>query len=128
MLMRTPHRWVRPNRLQPPGFIVPCQPTLAEKVPAGEGWIHELKHDGFRILAFKDSDTVRLWSRNGRDWSAEFVASTDAMQALPFKRVMLDGEAVAHCLHGLPDFHRLLGDGQATVVGYFDCGRSSGAR
>ena len=46
MLMRTPARWVRPKRLQPPGFIVPCQPTLASKVPAGDGWIHELKHDG----------------------------------------------------------------------------------
>jgi ATP-dependent DNA ligase len=39
--------------------------------------------------------------RNGRDWSAEFVAITEAMRALPFKRVMLDGEAVAHCLDGL---------------------------
>ena len=87
-------------------------------MPAGDGWIHELKHDGFRILAFKDGDTVRLWSRNGRDWSAEFVAITEAMRALPFKRVMLDGEAVAHCLDGLPDFHRLLGDGQATACFY----------
>ena len=47
MMMRVPHRWIRPKRLQPPGFIVPCQPTLAHKVPAGDGWIHELKHDGF---------------------------------------------------------------------------------
>jgi bifunctional non-homologous end joining protein LigD len=108
MLMRTPHRWVRPKRQLPPGFIVPCQPTLADKAPAGDGWIHELKHDGFRVLAFKDGDKVRLWSRNGRDWSSEFVAITEAMRALRFKRVMLDGEAVAHCLDGLPDFHRLL--------------------
>ena len=70
----------RPKRQLPPGFVVPCQPTLAEKMPAGEGWIHELKHDGFRILAFKDGDKVRLWSRNGRDWSAEFVAMRDAMR------------------------------------------------
>ena len=115
MLMRTPSRWVRPKRQLPPGFVVLCQPTLASKVPAGDGSIHELKHDGFRILAFKYGDTVRLWSRNGRDWSAEFVAITAAMRALPFKRLMLDGEAVAHCLDGLPDFHRLLGDGQATA-------------
>jgi ATP-dependent DNA ligase len=53
------HRWVRPKRLQPRGFIIPCQPTLASKVPAGDGWIHELKHDGFRILAFRDGDWVR---------------------------------------------------------------------
>jgi bifunctional non-homologous end joining protein LigD len=118
MLMRTSELWVRPKRRQPPGFIVPCQPTLAAKVPAGDGWVHELKHDGFRILAFKDGDTVRLWSRSGRDWSGEFVAITEAMHALPFKRVMLDGEAVAHCLDGLPHFHRLLGDGQATACFY----------
>jgi hypothetical protein len=76
-------------------------------LPAGHGWIHELKHDGFRILAFKDGDAVRLWSRNGRDWSAEFVAITAAIRALPFKRVMLDGEAMAHCLDGLPGVVRL---------------------
>ena len=119
MLMRTPTRWARPKRLLPPGFIVPCQPILASTVPAGDGWLHELKHDGYRIIAFKDGERVRLWSRNGRDWSAEFVAITEAVRALPFKRVMLDGEAVAHCLEGLPHFHRLLsGDGQATACLY----------
>jgi len=60
MLMRTPERWVRPKRRQPPGFILPRPPMIADKVPAGDGWGHELKHDGFRILAFKDGDTVRL--------------------------------------------------------------------
>jgi ATP-dependent DNA ligase len=50
MLMRTPPRWVRPKRQLPPGFIVPCQPILARAVPAGDGWLHELKHDGYRII------------------------------------------------------------------------------
>jgi bifunctional non-homologous end joining protein LigD len=119
MLMRTPSPWVRPKRQLPPGFIVPCQPTLVQKVPDGDGWLHELKHDGFHILAFKDGERVRLWSRNGRDWSSEFVAITAAMRALPFERIMFDGEAVAHCLDGLPDFHKLLGgDGQATACFY----------
>ena len=73
--MRTPHRWVRPKRLQPPGFIVPCQPTLSPKVPAGDGWLHELKHDGFRIVALKDGDPVRLWSRNRASmFSATFLS------------------------------------------------------
>ena len=119
MLMRTPTRWVRPKRLRPPGFIVPCQPILASKVPAGDGWLHELKHDGFRIIAYKDGERVRLWSRNGRDWSAEFVAITAAVRALPFRRIMLDGEAVTHCLEGLPDFHKLMSrDGQSTACLY----------
>jgi hypothetical protein len=75
MLMRTPHRWVRPKRLQPPGFIVPCQPTLADKVPAGDGWIHELKHDGLRILAFKDGERVltKTWGGNGDDPSVKMA-------------------------------------------------------
>ncbi len=119
MLMRTPQHWPRPKRQLPPGFIKPCQPILAGKVPEGDGWLHELKHDGYRVLALKDGERVRLWSRNGRDWSAEFVAITAAMCALPFKRVMLDGEAVTHCLEGLPDFHRLMSrDGQATACLY----------
>ena len=75
MLMRTPHRWVRPKRQLPPDFMVPCQPTPADEVPEGDGWIYELKHDGFRILAFKDGEKVRLWSRDGRDWSASSFRS-----------------------------------------------------
>ena len=60
-----------------------------------------------------------LWSRNGRDWSAEFVAIAAAMRALPFRRIMLDGEAVTHCLEGLPDFHKLMSrDGQSTACLY----------
>src|SRR5215211_9013075 len=100
MLMRTPTGWARPKRLRPPGFIVPCQPILARGVPAGDGWLHELKHNGYRIIAYKDGERVWLWSRNGRDWSAEFVAITAAVHALPFRRIMLDGKAVTHCLEG----------------------------
>jgi bifunctional non-homologous end joining protein LigD len=119
MLMRTPTRWVRPTRhLKPDGFIRPCQPAVTDKVPKGDGWLHELKHDGFRIVARKDGERVRLWSRNGRDWSVEFVAITAAIRALPVERIILDGEAVAHCPQGLPDFHRLLGDGQAGACLY----------
>jgi len=71
MLMRSP---LARDRRTPPGFIRPCQPVLSAKVPIGDGWIHELKHDGFRIVALKAGDDVRLWSRHGRNWSAEFVA------------------------------------------------------
>ncbi|MFL5132972.1 MAG: DNA ligase [Microvirga sp.] len=117
--MRTPSRWDRPKLIRPPGFILPCRPTLAAKVPTGDGWLHELKHDGFRIIAHKDGERVHLWSRNGRDRTGDFVAIADAMRALPFWRVMLDGEAVTHCLEGLPDFHKLMSrDGQSTACLY----------
>ena len=92
MLMRSP---LARDRRRPPGFIRPCKPVLSLRVPVGPEWIHELKHDGFKIVANKDGDEVRLWSRNGRDWSAEFVAITAAVIALPFARIVLDGEAVA---------------------------------
>ena len=119
MLMRTPTRWARPKLVRPRGFIVPCRPTLAANVPTGDGWLHELKHDGFRIIAHKDGERVHLWSRNGRDRSGAFVAIADAVRALPASRVVIDGEAVAHCLEGLPHFNWLLsGDGQASACLY----------
>src|SRR3954447_8131013 len=106
MLMRS---HLARDKRQPPGFIRPCQPVISLKVSAGDGWIHELKHDGFRVIALKDGDDVRLWSRNGRNWSADFLAITAAVRALPVTRIVLDGEAVAHCPEGMPDFHALLG-------------------
>ena len=103
MLMRSPLAW---DRRQPPGFIRPCQPVLSLKVPVGDGSIHELKHEGFRVIALKDGDEVRLWSRNGRNWSADFIAITAAVLALPVASIVLDGEAVAHCPEGLAGLQR----------------------
>jgi bifunctional non-homologous end joining protein LigD len=73
----------------------------------------------FGSSPIRDGDRVHLWSRNGRDWSVEFVAITAAVMALPFHRIVLDGEAVAHCPEGLPDFNALLGrSGCATACFY----------
>ena len=47
----------------PPGFVPPCLPTKAPRPPSGELWLHEIKHDGFRVIARKDGDRVRLYSR-----------------------------------------------------------------
>lgn len=95
------------DRLSPEGFIEPCQPVLSGIVPSGPDWIHELKHDGWRILARKDGDRVRLWSRNGRNWTASFPTIAAALAALPVQSCVLDGEAVAHDEDGWPDFHGL---------------------
>ena len=105
MLMRSP---LARDRRSPSGFIRPCQAILANAPPTGAQWLHEIKHDGFRIIAHKQGDRVRLWSRNGRKWSAEFVAITAAIREFPGD-VILDGEAVAHCDRGLPDFNALVG-------------------
>jgi bifunctional non-homologous end joining protein LigD len=57
------------TRLPPSGFIEPCLPSAAEHPPTGPGWLHEIKHDGFRLMARRDAVGVRLFTRNGIDWS-----------------------------------------------------------
>lgn len=60
----------------PSGFVPPCLPTKAERPPSGEMWLHEIKHDGFRVIAPKDGANVRLYSRPGNDftlWSCSWV-------------------------------------------------------
>src|SRR5829696_1337858 len=114
MLMRSP---LARARRRPPGFIPPAKSVLSA-IPTGPYWIHELKHDGYRLLCRKERDRVQLWSRNGRDWTAELVAIAAALRALPGDFV-IDGEAVAHCGAGLPDFHGLMArDGQASACLY----------
>jgi bifunctional non-homologous end joining protein LigD len=107
MLHFTPPRHPR-DRLSPPGFIQPALLTLATKVPTGPGWIHELKHDGIRLIARKDGPRVCLWSRHGRNRTGDFAVIADALRSLPVDGAVLDGEAVAHCEAGLPDFPRTL--------------------
>jgi ATP-dependent DNA ligase len=54
-------------RALPAGFIAPCLPINAPQPPSGEQWLHEIKHDGFRIIARKDGKRVKLYSRPGND-------------------------------------------------------------
>ena len=97
----------------------PPSGTLSEKAPSGPQWIHEIKHDGYRIIACKSGNQVRLWSRNGRDWSREFLAVTEALAALRVEEIALDGEAMAHCKDGLPDFHGLRSEEGGTAACLF---------
>jgi len=64
MLWRTPVA-----RLRPQGFIAPCIPTLATKPPVGPQWIHEIKHDRYRLIARRHGNRVRLFTRRGYDWA-----------------------------------------------------------
>jgi bifunctional non-homologous end joining protein LigD len=52
----------------PAGFVVPAQPVKASKPPVGTDWVHEMKHDGYRIIVRRDGPIVRLYSRNAYDW------------------------------------------------------------
>jgi bifunctional non-homologous end joining protein LigD len=68
-------RW---RRSPPPGFIRLCEPALVARPPVGPGWLHEVKHDGFRILARKQGERVTLWSRRGADFTDRFTGIADA--------------------------------------------------
>jgi ATP-dependent DNA ligase len=62
----------------PAGFIPPCLPTKAQQPPSGEAWLHEIKHDGFRVIARKDGHRVRLYSRPGNDLTYRFPLIVEA--------------------------------------------------
>jgi len=64
------------------GFIEPCLPSSAERPPSGPGWIHEIKHDGYRLMARRDAAGVRLLTRNGHDWASRFPLIVEAVAAL----------------------------------------------
>ena len=85
---------LRPRTL-PSGFIPPCLPTKAPRPPAGAVWLHEIKHDGFRVIARKDGARVRLYSRPGNDLTRQFPLIAEALARLRSRSCILDGEAVA---------------------------------
>ena len=82
----------------------PCLPRPTKKPPSGPGWIHEIKHDGFRILAHRQGRTIRLITRNGYDFSDRFLLIVDAVAALPVRSCIVDGEAIAVDENGLSVF------------------------
>ena len=88
-------------------FIEPCLPSPAANPPAGSNWIHEIKHDGFRMMARRDAAGVRLLTRNGHDWTARFPLMAAAVDLLRVKSCLIDGEAVACDGDGMPVFDRL---------------------
>jgi bifunctional non-homologous end joining protein LigD len=65
-----------------PGIIEPCIPTLASKPPVGLQWIHEIKRDGYRMIARKREGRVRLFTRNGFDWTERYPRIREAVAAL----------------------------------------------
>jgi ATP-dependent DNA ligase len=91
-------------RTLPAGFIVPCLPTSAKRLPFGDGWLHEIKHDGFRCIARKDGKRVRLYSRPGNDLTRRFVRIVEAVARLKARTSIIDGEAVACGADGIALF------------------------
>jgi bifunctional non-homologous end joining protein LigD len=95
-------------RALPAGFIAPCLPTSAPQPPAGELWLHEIKHDGIRLIARKTDDArVRLYSRPGNDLTQRFPLIVEAMARLRASSCIVDGEAVACGEDGIANFERI---------------------
>jgi bifunctional non-homologous end joining protein LigD len=97
---------LRPHTL-PAGFIQPCLPTKAPTPPTGEAWIHEIKHDGFRVIARKDGATIRLYSRPGNDLTHRFPLIVEALSRLRSRSCIIDGEAVSCDDRGIATFDRI---------------------
>src|ERR1700722_12985101 len=95
------------RRGPPVGFIEPCIPTLAAKPPAGPGWVHEIKHDGYRLQVQRVGDKVRLFTRRGYDWSTRYPAIAVTAARLRAKSFTLDGEAVVCGPDGVAVFDAL---------------------
>jgi ATP-dependent DNA ligase len=105
----------------PVGFVRPCEPTLVDHPPSGPGWLHEIKHDGFRVLAFKDGERTKVWSRRGADFTHRFARIAEAVHGLPCAEALIDGEAVALRADGRSDFHALRtteGGAEASLVAF----------
>jgi bifunctional non-homologous end joining protein LigD len=91
----------------PGGFVPPCIPTRALKPPAGPDWVHEIKHDGYRLQVRRDGDTVRLFTRRGYDWTGRYPAIAVTATKLRASSFTLDGEAVVCGPDGVAIFDAL---------------------
>jgi bifunctional non-homologous end joining protein LigD len=88
-----PTRRSRRGILLPEHVTPPCIPARATKPPAGRDWVHEIKHDGYRLIVRRDGDTVRLFTRRGYDWTARYPAIAATAVQLRARSFTLDGEA-----------------------------------
>ena len=85
----------------------PCIPTRGAKVPAGPDWIHEIKHDGYRLIVQRDGARARLFTRNGNDWTSRYPLIVEAALRNRQTSFVIDGEAVLLGVDGISDFNGL---------------------
>jgi len=90
-----------------PRFVEPCLALLSEKPPEGDGWLHEIKFDGYRLMASLDGKGIRLLTRSGLDWTERFSAIAESLEDFPVKSALIDGEAVVEDKNGVSSFSAL---------------------
>src|SRR4051794_29562394 len=119
----------KPTRRASSGLIEPCLPTPAARPPNGDEWVHEIKHDGFRIFVRRDGAGTRLISRNGHDFTNRFPLVVLAAYLLPIKSFVIDGELVVCREDGVSCFESLRSrrHDKAAIVYAFDLIEVDGA-
>jgi ATP-dependent DNA ligase len=85
----------------------PCIPTSVKVVPSRPDWFHEIKYDGYRLIVVRQNSRVRLFTRNGHDWSHRYPWIVESALKNRQKHFVLDGEAVVLGIDGVPDFNAL---------------------
>ncbi|WP_321888987.1 DNA ligase D [Paraburkholderia bannensis] len=108
-----------------PAKLAPQLATPADAPPGTDGWLYELKFDGYRVLARIEGDDVHIFTRTGKDWSAKFPQQIEALRALKLESAWLDGEAVVLDQNGVPDFQALqnafdAGSADSIAIWFFD--------
>jgi bifunctional non-homologous end joining protein LigD len=96
-----------------PDFIPPQLATRVAAPPSAKGWLHEIKFDGYRVLARIDHGAVTLLTRRGHDWTNRFGAVAEALKRLTVDQALIDGEIVVMTDSGVTDFGKL----QETLAG-----------
>jgi ATP-dependent DNA ligase len=84
-----------------------CLASAGKQVPSGPDWIHEVKHDGYRMLLIREDNRLRLLSRNGSDWTKRYPWIAEAALKNSQKHFVIDGEAVILGEDGISDFNAL---------------------
>jgi len=117
-----PGALVGAKRAAVPLTLSPQLATLVDRAPEEDDWIYEIKYDGYRILARIDKADVRLFTRNGHDWTAKLRGLAAALKGLKLSPGWLDGEIVVLGNNGTPDFGALqnaFNDARTEQIQYF---------
>jgi bifunctional non-homologous end joining protein LigD len=84
----------------------PCLPTRVMSPPSGENWIHEIKFDGFRLMAQREGTSIRLQTKQGADYTKRYIRIAEGLSRLKVSSLVLDGEVM--CFTGMDqDFDKL---------------------
>jgi bifunctional non-homologous end joining protein LigD len=96
-----------PKPAKLPAFIAPQIPALSAEPPTGSGWIHEIKHDGFRTLLRLESGSAQAFSRGGHDWTDKYRRVVQACRKLRCHSASVDGEIIVQDEKGISDIAAL---------------------